>query len=71
MSPSVTGVFSSPASASSSRLLAASCPSFLFVPMTPLGPRRIQPVTYSPVTWCSPSTTRPATFGIVRAALVE
>src|ERR671929_5309 len=32
-----------------------------------LGPRGIQPVTYSPVTCCSPSITLPATFGIVPA----
>ena len=42
------GALSRPASASWIRQVAASCPSFLFVPITPLGPRRIQPVTYSP-----------------------
>ena len=51
---------------SSSSSSTVSVASFLFVPMTPLGPRLIQPATYTP----GPRT-RPPSFGIVAAALVE
>src|SRR5262249_25389679 len=51
---------SRPAAASSSRRSHVSAASFLFVPITPLGPRLIQPATYTrgcPIT-------RPSSFGI-------
>ena len=44
-----------------------SCASGLLVPMIPLGPRLIQPATYSPSRgWpVSGSVTRPRSFGMV------
>ena len=55
-----------PASRSASRLSTVSWASFLFVPMTPEGPRLIQPTAYWPVT-CRPlsgSLTLPPSLGI-------
>ena len=55
-----------PASTSSSRLSTVSWASFLLVPITPDGPRLIQPTAYWPGT-CSPlsgSVTRPPSLGI-------
>ena len=57
---------------SASTAAATSTASCLLVPITPVGPRRIQPVTYCPATGVpSASITRPATFGTVPVALVE
>lgn len=46
--------------------VAVSVPSFLFVPMTPVGPRLIQPHTYMPTTGSAVPglVTRPASLGI-------
>src|SRR5581483_11823898 len=52
-----------PAAASASSCSTVSTASFLFVPMTPLGPRLIQPAQYVR----SAPTTRPASFGITQA----
>ena len=46
--------------------LTVSVASFLFVPMTPLGPRLNQPAQYRPRTVSPPaSSTRPSLFGVV------
>src|SRR3954447_12432877 len=51
---SATGRLTRPAATSSRILATVSWESFLFVPITPDGPRLIQPDTYSPM-WCEPS----------------
>ena len=51
------------------QVVEVSVASFLFVPITPVGPRLIQPAAYTPgISMPESSTTRPPAFGIVPVA---
>ncbi|CAM5668675.1 hypothetical protein STENM223S_11189 [Streptomyces tendae] len=54
--------------ASSSRDVTVSFAQERLVPMTPVGPRLIQPATYSPGATAPPRSTRPARCGTVPVA---